>query len=407
MIFKIDSKTLRVIIILVVFILLISLAIFNIFKKTKADYYVLKPIDLNYSILSNCVVEYPDPLDITVSGENEVVEIYVKDGAKVTKGQKLIKFDDFNESRNLTISYNNYITSQLKLRNSIYSELPKLKEKLNIDLINLEQSQKTLERAKTSFNSGALSANEFENAENNYKKALAQYNQTKIQLDSFQSSGEAALFEEQVSINKAQYELAQKRVEEKTVVAPFDGTVLKINVQNGQKTKAGSIVATVIEKKNWILVLNIDQKELPFLDMGQKALVSLDAYPENKIEADIVYLCSRIDATKGTCETRLEIKEDVDFIKHGMSGSSEIFVANYKKVLAVPKRFVKEKDASYFVYLWNSSLKKTEEIKVAPKEIGENWRILFNLNENSILLDTPRNVIYQNIIPGKELKYDN
>lgn len=381
---------------------LLLVIIFSVMKKNKTDYYVVKPVDVNYTILANCTVEYPDPLDIKASLEGDVQSIDAGEGSVVAQGQRLIQLDDFNERQNLSISSNTLISSQLKLKNVQDEELPKLKEKFDENKLNLEQAKNNLSRMKELEAAGGISKAELENAENSYKKAQAQYNQTKISLDNYSASGPIAELSKQIEINKSQYELAKKKVLDKRIMAPFDGTLLKIAVQKGQKVPAGAVLATVIEKKNWLLVLNVDQKELPYLKPGLMATIALDAMPDKKIKAEVVYVCTTIDVEKGTCELRLEVKDKTAAIKHGMTGSSEIFAEKFNKTLAVPSRFIKKKADGDYIWVWNG--KKAELIKASVKQIGERWTILEEKHTGAVLLDAPVKAQASKLELGKEAK---
>jgi len=391
------------VILAVVIILLSIFILWSLTKKTKADFYKLRPIDLNYSILSNCVVDYPDPLDLIVSTEGDVKSINFKEGSFIKKGQTIITLDDFNERQNLIISLNTLRSSELKLQNAKEEELPKLKEQLSQDFTNLEQSLIALTRLNDTYKAGGVSKADLEYAENNYKKALAKYNQTKYSLDSLSSSGLIANQKEQISINSAQYQLAKRKVDDKIIISPFDGYLLKLNVQVGQKVKQGTALATIIEKKSWMTVINVDQKELPFLRNGQKGLISLDSYPEKKLNAEIVYIGTQVSKEKGTVEVRFEIKDKADFVKHGMTGSAEIIAAQFKKVNAVPGRFIKKQADGNYIIVWNG--KNSIPEKVIVRQIGERWKIIeSNINEGTIILDASGKGDQSRMVPGNEVK---
>ena len=382
-------------------LLLVVFLVWSSGKKTPVDYYVLKKIDVNYTILGNCIVDYPDPLDITLSQEGSVTSVLMKEGDIVKKGQKIILLDNFTEKQNLTISYNNLIASEAKMKNAKAVTLPKLREQLNSDTVSLNEASAALDRMQVSFQSGGVSKAELESAQNNFKKAQAQYNGTKLTLDSFESSGPIAEIVSQTQILQAQHELAEKSFNEKTVVSPFDGTILSLKVQPGQKVRPGTVIVTLIEKKNWMLSLNVDQKELPFLKMGSPAEISLDAYPDRKLKAAVNYLCTEVDKQKGTCELRLEIRDPAVFIKHGMTGSVEIFAEKFSQIPAVPSRFVRKQNGGDAVCVWDG--KKAILVSVTVKPIGERWKILDSVKEGSILLDATGKMLPSKLMPGKEV----
>ncbi|MCK7482327.1 MAG: efflux RND transporter periplasmic adaptor subunit [Candidatus Moduliflexus flocculans] len=195
-----------------------------------------------------------------------------------------------------------------------------------------------------------MSKAELEKAEKEYQRALSQYNQQKLELESFSRSGRLADLEYQVSIGRAQVDLARRSLENTRIVAPFDGTVLKVDIQPGQKATLATRAITVVESANWELGLYVDQREMPFLKEGLPALVTMDAYPDARIEGAVSYVCSEIDKEKNTCELRIMLKDAPPFIKSGMAGRAEIMAARFEKALG-PAREVRPQSRGQWIGL--------------------------------------------------------
>ncbi len=386
--------------------LVLGLAVLSFFlwksgAKTKVDYYVLRPRDLSYTILANCTVDYPKPLDMSFLQEGIIRTIEVKEGDRVAKGQKLIELDDFEARQNLVISAESLKTAQLKLKNAREEVLPNLKEKLNEYEANLERARLNLERYRKIEASGGIPRSELEKAEKEYQRALSQYNQQKLEVENFSTSGLLASLENQVSTSRAQYELAVKRVEDTRIHAPFEGSVLKIHVQPGQKVTPATKAITLLENASWQLVLNVDQKELPFLRAGLPAQVMMDAYPDKKIEATVSYVCTEVDKEKNTCELRVEIKEDIPFIKYGMAGKAEILAARFENVLALPSRFVKKDAGQNYLWLWDG--RKASLVPVDIKPVGERWVLVEGVAAEKVVLDAEIRASASKLRPGKQI----
>jgi len=385
-------------------VVVLAVAVFlvlNALKKTEADAYVLEPIDLNYTILANCTVDYPKPLDITFLQEGVVRRVAVEDGDFAAKGRELVRLDDFEAQRNLTISAENLRSAELALKNAREEVLPNLREKLKEYEVNLEQARLMLKRYTEIESAGGISKAELEKAEKEYQRALSQYNQQKLELDNFSKSGRLADLESQVSAARARLELAERNLENTHLLAPFDGTILKVHVQAGEKVTPAVKAVTIKEKANWQLVLNVDQKELPFLKPGLEALVTLDAYPEKRIPGEVSYVCTEVDKERSTCELRVEILEDKPFIKSGMAGKVEILAETYEDVLAVPSRFVKRDEGGDFVWVWDGL--RAELRKAAFRPVGERWVILDALPGGAVLLDADLRASAAKLKPGRKI----
>ena len=369
-----------------VLVVILAVAVLVVFlKKPAAEYYTLKQTDVDYKILASCTVSFPEPYDMAAKTEGDVKSIPVTEGQQVAKGALLIQADDFKEKQNLTIARNNYENVKLKLVNAKEETYPRFKEQLNDAGSVLADARNHAERIKVLFDAGAVSKVEMENARTKLDAAQARFNQAKLQLDSYARSGAAAELINQLNILNAQVELARRAVNEKQFIAPYDCTIVKINVKEGETVASGKKAVTVLEKKPWVLETNVDQKELGFLETGLPCFVTFDAYPAEKVKAFISLVCSTIDFAKGTCNLKLQIIENRTFIKHGMTGSVEIsgkrINAVNVRVLALPSRYViRGNDGNFVLVKKDDGIEKTRVEFIA---IGEKWVSVTNIPEGS------------------------
>jgi HlyD family secretion protein len=366
-------------------IALIAVLFFLLLKKPSGEYFTLRRTDVEYKILASCTVSFPEPYEMAAKAEGDVVRIPVAEGQQVKKGDLLVQVDDFKERQNLTIAMNNYENMKLKLVNAREETYPRLKEQLNDAGSALAEAQNHAGRITALFAAGAVSKVEMENAQTKQDAAQARYNQVKLQLDSYSRSGVAAELINQLNILNAQLELAKRAVNDKRFVAPYDCTVVKLDVKRGETVATGKKVATILEKKPWVLETNVDQKELGFLEAGLPCLVVFDAYPAEKVKAGISLVCSVIDFAKGTCNLKLQVMENKSFIKHGMTGSVEISGKRMENVnvnvLALPAKYILRGKEGNFVLVRKSGNNEKTAVEFTP--IGEKWVSVKNIPEGS------------------------
>jgi multidrug resistance efflux pump len=356
------------------------LAVF-LLKKPAAEYYVLKKTDVDYKILASCTVSFPEPYEMAAKTEGDIEIIRVVEGQQVKRSTLLVQVDDFKERQNLTIAMNNYENTKLKLVNAKEETYPRLKEQLNDAGSVLADAQNHADRIKVLFAAGAVSKVDLENAMTKLDAAQAKFNQSQLQLDSYAKSGAAAELINQLNILNAQVELAKRAVNDKQFVAPYDCTIVKIVVKEGETVAVGEKIVTILEKKPWVLETNVDQKELGFLEAGLPCAVVFDAYPAEKVKAYISLVCSIIDYAKGTCNLKLQIAENKPFIKHGMTGSVEISGKKVQgvnvNVLALPSKYILREKEGNFVLVRTD--KKVEKRAVEFNPIGEKWVSVKNI----------------------------
>ncbi len=373
-------------------------------KKQAVDFFVLKPFDLSYTILANCTVDYPEPLDLSFLQGGIVGSVEARDGETVVRGRPLVRLDPFEAERNLAISTDGLRSAEDRLANAREEVLPNLREKLNEYELNLEQAELNRKRYAQLLAAGGVSRADAEKADKAYQQALSQRNQQKLELENFSRSGLLADLENQVSIARARVELARRNLANTRIEAPFDGMVLKVHVQAGAKVAAAARAVTVLERAKWQLVLNVDQRELPFLKLGLPAVATMDAYPEERIAGAVSFVCSEVDKAKNTCELRVELSEDKPFVKSGMAGRVEITAATFERAPAVPAKFVKKGAGGPFVWVWSG--RRAALVKAAVRPVGERWVLVDGLPEGAVLLDAEVGARPGKLKPGREVKPD-
>lgn len=398
---EINLRKWKIVILSVVPFLAIGIIVLFIsLKRSEVDYFLLHPVDVNYTILASCSVGYPKPLDMTFQHEGIVKNVLVREGDRVFKGQKLIELDNFKQRQQLAIDQASLKSIELKLKNARETILPNLRENLREAEFNLQMAKINLERYRKIESAGGIPKSELQRIENDYERALSRYNQAKTELENFEKSGQLAIFEKELEIARLRTEMSQRELEETVIKAPFDGEILKIHIQAGERTRPGSKALTLVENKRWNFILNVDQRELPFLRPGLKAYVILDAFPDRKIESEIVYICTEVRPETNTCELRIEVKEDLSFIKYGMAGKAEILAERFQQVLAFPARLIRQGMEGEFVWIWENNVAKKEKIKY--ERVGERLAIAKNLEPGTILLDAQSNANPRKIKPGKK-----
>lgn len=373
-------------------------------KKTPVDFYVLEPIDLDYTILANCTVDYPRPLDLSFLQEGIVQSVSVEEGDPVSKGLTLVRLDDFDAAKNLAISADTLRSAELKLKNAREEVLPNLQEKLNEYEFNLKQAERTRDRYAELLAAGGISRAEWEKSDKDYQAALSRYNQQKLELESFSQSGRLADLEYQVSISRSQVDLARRALENTKIVSPFDGTVLKVEVQPGQKVTPATKVLTLVERASWQLGLNVDQRELPFLKLGLPAVVTMDAFPDERIKGQVSYVCAEVDKERNTCELRIELQENKTFLRPGMAGKAEILAARYEQAPALPAKFVKKGPGGPFVWIWDGA--RAGKRQASFKPVGERWVLAEGLPAGATVLDAEAGASARKLKPGREVRAD-
>lgn len=158
----------------------------------------------------------------------------------------------------------------------------------------------------------------------------------------------ARLSRAQVTARNAKVNLGQT-----TVVAPFQGIVLKKYVDEGtiiqsglSSFSSGSPIVQLADTSRMYVDAQVDEADIALIEPGQSVSIALDAYPNSPKEGKVrkVYPQAQVDQNVTYIHVQVEIDPaDVDErLRPGMNATCEFLVEEKRNVLTVPSEAVKD-----------------------------------------------------------------
>ena len=127
-----------------------------------------------------------------------------------------------------------------------------------------------------------------------------------------------------LEIARRQLEAARARLGYMEVRAPADGTLITRDVDPGDVVSAGKLMMTLSPAGGTEIVLQIDERNLGRIRLGQQALASADAYREQHFPAELSFISPGVDAQRGTVEVKLRVPQPPPYLKEDMTVSVDI-----------------------------------------------------------------------------------
>jgi len=127
-----------------------------------------------------------------------------------------------------------------------------------------------------------------------------------------------------LEIARRQLDAARARLAYMEVRAPADGMLITRDVDPGDVVSAGKLMMTLSPAGGMEIVLQIDERNLGRIRLGQHALASADAYPEQRFPAELSFISPGIDAQRGTVEVKLRVPQPPPYVKEDMTVSVDI-----------------------------------------------------------------------------------
>lgn len=138
--------------------------------------------------------------------------------------------------------------------------------------------------------------------------------------------------------------------------APIGGVVVEQNVSVGQLLQTGSTQCfTVSDLSNvWVLV-NVYQKDLPYVRIGDSVTIQTDAYSE-VFHGRISYVAPSLDPNTRTLQARIETNNPGDKLKKDMYVVATVKAGSIPNAIALPDAAVlRDTENQPFVYIATSS----------------------------------------------------
>jgi HlyD family secretion protein len=141
---------------------------------------------------------------------------------------------------------------------------------------------------------------------------------------------------------RAALALARARLDNTVVRAPAAGLLVRKLAEAGDVVTQGRKLFELAVDGETQVVLQVDEKNLGRLAVGQVAQVLADAYPGQPFAAGIFHIAPAVDAQKGSVEVKLRVPQPPAFVRPDMTVSVEIRVGYKADAVTVASAAVRD-----------------------------------------------------------------
>jgi HlyD family secretion protein len=286
-------------------------------------------------------VETPFRVEIGSQITGTVEEVLVQEGERVSKGQPLISLEARELKATVVQAQGAVAQAEARMRQLDELTLPSAREALTQAQANLLNAQHTFDRTSQLTQNGFATRAALDDAQKTLDVARTQVRTAEFQVYTASPGGSDYVMA-QTLLNQAHanLETAESRLGYATISAPRDGVLITRNVERGAVVQPGKALLILAPTGEMQLVLQIDERNLGKLALGQKALASADAYPDQKFAAVVSYINPGIDITRASVEVKLTVTDPPVYLRQDMTVSVDIEVAAKDRTLVLPVRSV-------------------------------------------------------------------
>ena len=303
---------------IVISIFLFSLSKFGIISSKKSiavNQSVVTLNDIVETISATGKIQPQSEIKISADVSGEIVELFVKEGDDVMKGDLL-----------------------LKIKSDIYlSVLERAEASLNSSLANLlmaeaqfQESQQNFNRNKKLLESEAISIADFEKIESQYKVS-------KLNVE----SAKYAIISSEASVKEAKENLAKTKI-----YAPKNGTISRLNIEIGERVvgtaqMSGTEILSLANLNEMEVVVEVNENDILNVEIGDEVGIEVDALANQNFKGKVSEIANSADYVGisadqlTTFKVKIEIVDVANF-KPGMTATVDIITAKLNNALSVP-----------------------------------------------------------------------
>jgi HlyD family secretion protein len=305
----------------------------------------LAPGNIVSTVTADGELEALNQVDISAEVVAKIDKLYVEEGDEVTKGQLLCTLD----------------ADEYRLERDLYRS-------------QLEQAKASYERGKALFEESLISEADFDERRTEYEVARSRLEQSNDDLSKTR------------------------------IYSPIAGRVVALEVEEGETVvmgtmnNAGTVMFTVGDLSAMQAVVYVDETDVADLAVGQPAVVTLDAMPNDEFAAvvrSIGYMPSSDgDATTDATEFEvvLDLTEADPRLRPGMTVDAAITTATREAVIACPLQALGRNDVEGkmrdTVFVLEDGKVKLKPVKTGISD-GTNAEIKEGLKSGQVIITGP------------------
>jgi HlyD family secretion protein len=278
------------------------------------------------TITANGKIQPEKEVKISPDVSGEIVELTIKEGDNVVKGQLLLR-----------IKPDNYISQ----RDRSLAEISSAQARRAQADAQFNQAELSYKRNKQLYEQQTISKSDFEQSESTYTVAKATVDAAKFAI----TSAEASLKDANENLTKT------------SIYAPMTGTVSMLLVELGERVAgtnlmAGTELMRVADLSRMEAQVQVNENDIPRVKLGDTALIEVDAYLDQKFKGVVTEIANSAKTTGVSADQvtnfdvkilvlpesykKLVVAGDKNPFRPGMSATVDIRTQSKPDILTVP-----------------------------------------------------------------------
>ncbi len=295
----------------------------ELIKMVNVETEVLIPEPFNSFLRLVGTVETSDDVQLSAEVSGRVLTHVVREGQRVRKGQTILRIDD---------------------------------AKLSQEVARLEamvaQSETTWNRVQTLYEEENIGS------EIDYLTAKYAFDQNKSAL--------ASLLVD---------------LENTEIIAPFNGVVETIFVEEGEMVAPGMPAIRLIGAEQFVISAGVPARYANVVELGDRVDVWFDTQVQDTLAGTIVYVANSIDPSNRTFKIDIRLPSGQSYYKVDMIANLRLNTLSLDQAVVVSEEFVYSKDYGYVMYVKESNSEGKDIARERKVELGPSFKTEVVINQ--------------------------
>jgi len=235
-------------------------------------------------------------------------DIPFEEGGEVLEGQLLFSIDDRKLTHQLTAS----------------------KAALEAARVRLADAKRRLDRMQELLERGSADQDELDETETESRAAAAE-----------------------VSRMEAEVELDEARLDDASLMAPFDGIISERSVDVGDYVKAGDHLATLYRVSRMEIAFTVPERFMGRVQCQQNVMVRVSAYPDRQFDGEVYFVSPQVDESTRDFLVKAAVTLDV---REGQP--------------VIPEEALVATREGYMIFVVEDQAAKSRDVRIGLREMG-------------------------------------
>jgi RND family efflux transporter MFP subunit len=285
-----------------------------------------------------------------------IVEIRVREGDRIQRGQVLAVIDDAQP--------------RAALDRATAAELA-AEQEITASESEFALAEATFKRYQALFDKKSVSPQEFDEIKARYQAAQARREMARAG----QAQAKAALQEARTSLGYAR------------IVAPFDGLVTEKKADVGTLASPGMPLFTVEDLGRYRLEATVNETDLRYLRHGQQVSILIDAMGAHELKGKVVEIVPAADPASRSFLVKVELPSDPS-LRSGLFGRTQ-FARGERPAVLIPRSAVVERGQLQAIYVLDQNRIAELRYITLGKPSAEQIEVLAGLQAGEMLIADP------------------